>query len=196
MRKLYTTVAVLVLSLSVGLTALAQGKMDHKGSAKAGCASCDKSCATPEQMKKFKADSIDLRQEMMNKRFDLQRENLKDAPDSAKVTAIKAEIETVKAKLMAMKTAAKLPDSACSCLEDCPLMDGSCGKCGTAGKCSCECCKKAGSCAKCTDCKDCKNCADCSCAKCSKKAGCDSCNKKKPAGKAAKKCSNCDKSGK
>jgi len=75
MKKLYAAITILAISLSVGVTAMAQGKMSGKSSQKAGCASCQKGGATPEQMKKFKADSIDLRQEMMNKRFDLQREN-------------------------------------------------------------------------------------------------------------------------
>jgi hypothetical protein len=168
---------------------MAQGK-------KGGCGSCDKTCATPEQLKKFKADTIDLRQEMMNKRFDLQRENLKETPDSAKVAAIKADIEAVKAKIVAAKTAAKLPDCACSCLEDCPLMDGNCDQCraGKKADCSCDCCKKAGSCAKCDKCKDCgcKNGKACASCKDCRKSG----SKKKSAAGTARKCNNCDKQGK
>jgi len=169
MKKLYTMITVLAISLAVGVTAMAQGKMAGKGAVKAGCSSCDKSGATPEQIKKFKADSIDLRQEMMNKRFDLQRENLKDAPDSAKIAAIKAEMEAVKIKIDALKTAANMPKSASCCMEDCPLMDGNCDKCNSKKGCD----KKA----KATkDCANCNKAADCGCMNCSKGA-CDECAK-------------------
>src|SRR5512133_2203774 len=118
MKRLYVAVTVFALSLTLGVIAMAQVKKSHK--AKAGCSSCDKSCATPEQMKKFKADSIDLRQEMMNKRFDLQREELKETPDDAKIAAIKADMEAIKVKIDALKTASNLPKSASCCMQDCP----------------------------------------------------------------------------
>jgi hypothetical protein len=197
MKRLYAVIAALALSLTLGVTAMAQGKGAHKGAKKAGCSSCEKAGATPEQIRKFKADSIDLRQEMMNKRFDLQRENLKETPDSAKVAAIKADMEAIKVKIDALKTAAKLPTSASCCQEDCPLMDGNCDKCQSGKGCCCKECKDGKSfaktgkhcrnCDKKSDCccKDC-SCTDCKgagCEKCDKKAGCDKCNK----GKAAKK---------
>jgi hypothetical protein len=171
MKKLYAVITVLALSLSIGVTAMAQGKMSGKTTKKAGCSSCQKSAATPEQIKKFKADSIDLRQEMMNKRFDLQRENLQETPDSAKVAALKAEMEAIKVKIDALKTAANMPKSASCCLEDCPLMDGNCDKC--SGK------------------KGCNMSADCGCANCAKKGGCDKCTKA-----ADCCCKNCSKKGK
>jgi len=171
MKKLYAVITVLALSLSIGVTAMAQGKMSGKSSKKAGCSSCQKSGATPEQIKKFKADSIDLRQEMMNKRFDLQRENLQETPDSAKVAALKTEMEAIKVKIDALKTAANMPKSASCCLEDCPLMDGNCDKC--SGK------------------KGCNMSADCGCANCAKKGGCDKCTKA-----ADCCCKNCSKKGK
>ena len=67
MKRLYVAVAVFALSLTLGVTAMAQAKRGHKTAQKAGCSSCDKSCATPEQMKKFKADSIDLRRNRSNR---------------------------------------------------------------------------------------------------------------------------------
>ena len=157
MKKFYVMLAVFALSLTVGVTAMAQTKKGHKD--KAGCSSCDKSAVTPEQMKKFKADSLDLRQEMMNKRFDLQRENLKETPDSAKVAAIKAELEAVKIKIDALRTASNLPKSACCCMEDCPLMDENCDKCKSG-----KTCDKKSNCDKKS--KSSKNCS-----KCNKSAG-------------------------
>lgn len=164
MKKLYAIIAVLAISLSLGVTAMAHGK---KVANKAGCSSCQKSGATPEQIRKFRADSIDLRQEMMNKRFDLQRENLKDAPDSARVAAIKADMEAIKVKLDALKTANKIPVSASCCKDDCPLMDDSCS--------SKNCCDKQAKSAK--NCNNCNTSVDCGCSDCGKKGGCDKCAK-------------------
>ena len=177
MKRFYAALSVLALSLTVGVTAMAQGKMAGKAVQRAGCSSCDKQCATPEQFRKFKADSIDLRQEMMNKRFDLQREYLKEIPDSARVAAIKADIEAVKVKIDALKTAAKLSDCSGRCLENCALMD--CGDCSCTGG------MAAGKGCGCG--KDCKCGPDCSCASCKKAqkgakkstAGCANCNKNK-----------------
>jgi hypothetical protein len=170
MKKFYAMLTVFALSLTVGVTAMAQTKKSHKESDKTHCSSCDKSAATPEQMKKFKTDSIDLRQEMMNKRFDLQRENLKETPDSARVTAITAEIEAIKVKIDALRTAANLPKSACCCMEDCPLMDGNCDKCKTGKTCDLKDKKEAG-------CSKCNKAAHCGCKECSKKGACDNCKK-------------------
>jgi len=184
MKKLYAVITVLAISLAVGVTAMAQGKMAGKSSQKAGCSSCQKSGATPEQIKKFKADSIDLRQEMMNKRFDLQRENLKDVPDSARVEAIKAEMDAIKVKIDALKAAANMPKSASCCMEDCPLMDGDCDKCSSRKGCNMS--PKASK-----DCSKCDKSADCCCAECNKTAGCDKCTKS-----ADCCCKNCSKKGK
>lgn len=172
MKKLYAVITVLVISLAVGVTAMAQGKMAGKGSNRAGCSSCDKSGVTPEQIKKFKADSIDLRQQMMNKRFDLQRENLKDAPDSTKIAAIKAEIEAIKVKIDALKTAANMSKSASCCIDDCPLMDGNCDKCSSKKGCD----KPAKAAKNCNNCNNCNKSADSSCMNCNK-GDCDKCSK-------------------
>ena len=178
MKKFYTVITVLAISLAIGVTAMAQGKMAGNGAVKAGCSSCNKSGATPEQIKKFKADSIDLRQEMMNKRFELQRENLKDAPDSARVAAIKAEMEAIKVKIDALKTAANMPKSASCCMEDCPLMDGNCDKCSSRKGCdkTAEATKNCNSCNKIADC-GCMHCNKGDCDKCAKAADC-SCSKR------------------
>jgi hypothetical protein len=189
MKRLYATLAVLTLALSIGVTAMAQGKGTAKTAKKAGCSDCAKKCdVSPEQLRTFKRDTIDLRQELMNKRFDLQRENLKDAPDKAKVAALEAEIAGLKEKLVAKRTEAKLPASVCND-KDCPLMGGDCGmgkECGMSGK--------TGVCSKCADCKecrDCKDCKDCACKNCGKAGDCAKCNKKKQPAKAG--CSKCNK---
>jgi hypothetical protein len=169
MKKLYAAITVLALTLAVGVTAMAQGKVSGK-TTKGGCSSCQTSCATPEQIKKFKAESIDLRQEMMNKRFDLQRENLKETPDSAKVTAIKAEMDAIKVKIDELKVTHKMPVAASCCLEDCPLMDGNCDKCSSKKGCD-----KSAKTSK--GCSNCNKAADCGCMNCNKKADCAKCDK-------------------
>lgn len=179
MKKLYAVVAVLALSLSIGVTALAQSKTAGKGIRKPACSSCNKAEATPEQIKKFKLDTIDLRQEMMNKRFDLQRENLKDAPDAAKVAALKADIEAIKVKIDAAKTAAGLPASAACGSMDCPLMDDNCGSCMQGGHKHGKAAKNAKHCNNCNKqvgC-GCMNCGNGDCTKCDNTANC-SCSKK------------------
>jgi hypothetical protein len=181
MKRLFVTVAVLALTLSMGVTAMAEAKKGKKQSKESGCSQCNLS-PTPAQMKKFKADSLDLRQEMTNKRFDLQRENLKETPDSAKVAALKADIEAIKTKIDAMRTADKIPASALCCNGDCPLMDcDGCDKCGSGKSCDKSAKKKAG-------CSSCDKKAGCGCKECSKKKDCGDCKK-------ASDC-NCSKKGK
>ncbi len=191
MKKLYTAIAVCALALSVGVAALAQGKMEPKGSKKGDCCSSTKGDATPEQIRKFKADTIDLRQEMMNKRFDLQREGLKEAPDSAKIDALKAEVTAVKAKIEAVRESSKLPDSVCQ--KVCQMMDEDGSNCNKAGSCGCKQCQNGKSCSDCSSCKDgsckgcnkatsCKNCDKTASCDCSKDGGTCKCSKKGKAG--------------
>lgn len=167
MKKLYAVITILILSLTLGVTAMAQSKQAGKGAKKGSCSSCQKTDATPEQIKKFKVDSLDLRQEMMNKRFDLQRENLKDAPDASRITAIKAEMDAIKVKIDALKSDSNIPVSASCCKDDCPLMD--CGKdCSTKAGCN-----KSAKASK--NCSSCNMNANCGCKECSKKNDCKNC---------------------
>lgn len=188
MRKTYAVIAAIILTLSIGVTAMAQGKGVQKRVKRGGCSDCVTGKVSPEQIRKFKLDTIDLRQELMNKRFDLQRENLKETPDSARTTALEAEIAALKEKIEAQRKAANLPDSICSD-RDCPLMGGDCADCGN-GK-GGDCCTKAGSRANCKECKQCINCTgcrECGCLECAQKTGCGKCNKKQPARAGCNKC--------
>lgn len=180
MKRLYTAIAVLALTLTVGVTAMAQGKMSGKGGQKAGCSSCNSCGVNPEQVKKFKADTIDLRQEMMNKRFDLQRENLKETPDAAKVAAIKSEIETIKGKLESARKAAGISEATCGKM-NCFMMDENCDNCMKSGN---SCNKKANSAKQCNNCDKksdcgCKNCNKGECKNCPDSANCNCAKKTK-----------------
>lgn len=114
MKASVFTLVVLALALAVGNTALA-GK-------DGGCAKCAQNAAQSDQIKKFRQDTLDLRQEMMNKRFDLQRENLKGMPDAAKVAALQAEIAAIQARIGAIRAQSGLPQSG--------KLDGECAAMG------------------------------------------------------------------
>lgn len=129
MKKVTTALTALVLALAIGGTVQAG---HHMGGMNGDCGNCQQAqggAATPtDQLKKFQADTIDMRQEMMMKRFELQRENLKGTPDAAKVTALQAEIKAIQAKITAIREKSGLPE-----------MGKRDGECGTkAGKGGCD----------------------------------------------------------
>ncbi len=200
MRKMYAVMAAIILALSIGVTAMAQGKGVQKRT-KGGCSDCITCNVSPEQVRTFKRDTIDLRQELMNKRFDLQREQLKETPDSTRTATLEADIAALKDKIEAQRKAANLPESICNG-RDCPLMGDDCGKCGSGKGCDSSCCGK-GSCAPCKECRDCqygkkggncatcRDCGDCSCPNCSHKADCAKCGKKQKPSKVG--CDKCNK---
>jgi len=117
MKASVLTLLALALTLAVCGTTLAG--MDG------GCAKCARSAGQSDQFKKFQRDTLDLRQELMNKRFDLQRENLKGAPDAAKVAALQADIAAIRAKISAIRAQSGLPQSG--------KRDGECMGCDRAG---------------------------------------------------------------
>jgi zinc resistance-associated protein len=63
---------------------------------------------TPE-MKKFIADTMPLREEMHAKYIQLQKELIKDKPDTAKVAALQGEVQALRQKMMDARTKAGLP---------------------------------------------------------------------------------------
>lgn len=103
MKISVSTLAALALALTVGGTSLA--------GMNGGCANCAQNVIQSEQFKKFRQDTLDLRQEMMNKRFDLQRENLKGMPDGSKVAALQADIAAIQARIGAIRAQSGLPQS-------------------------------------------------------------------------------------
>lgn len=105
MKKIYSTVTLLALALALGGTAMAQGD--------GGCANCPKGMMPPsanDQFRKFQQETIDLRQEMMLRRFEVQRENLKGTPDAAKIAALGGEIKMIQAKIAEIRVQNGLPD--------------------------------------------------------------------------------------
>lgn len=129
MKKL--SIAVIAFTLAVSLFSIA-----HAGMGGGGCGNCAQNGtgAASEPYRKFQTDTIDLRQEMMTKRFEMQRENLKGTPDQAKIAALQADIRILQAKIQEIRTQSGLPNDKCDgeCsrkYRNCDRTDqGGCGK--------------------------------------------------------------------
>ena len=119
-----------VILATLGLTAVLFGSaVAGNGTGMGGgCGNCPQQSEAPaEANKKFQADTIDLRQEMMTKRFEAQRENLKATPDEAKIASLRAEIKAIQDKIMDIRSKSGLPAF--------NKFDGECGqKMGGSGK--------------------------------------------------------------
>jgi hypothetical protein len=106
MKKMSAAIIAMTLVVSMFGSANA-GTMNGMGG---GCENCPQQGGAPsDPFRKFQADTIDLRQEMMTKRFETQRENLKAAPDAAKLAALKADIKLLQTKILAIRDQSGLP---------------------------------------------------------------------------------------
>ena len=184
----------MVVGLTTALVMLV-ATVVYAGRGGMGMGGCNENVSI-ESFKQFQKDTGALRDEMMVKRIELQREQAKTTPDQAKVASLKQELTGLRTQIHeAGKKYGMFTncDAAADCFSDagCGMMgDGGCGKgCGTG--CGKGCDKQCGA-----DCsKGCgKQCGTECCKDCSK-AGCN----KKAAGKQPKKaagCSSCNKKGK
>lgn len=121
-----------VATLSAALPALAGGM----GGGCGNCGNCPQGAAAPsDPAAKFQADTLSLRQELMNKRFDLQRENLKAVPDAARQEALRSDIRGLQAQIVEIRRQSGLPegklDGECA-----PRGGKGCGSCGQGGGCA------------------------------------------------------------
>jgi hypothetical protein len=141
MKKFFVTVAACALAISIGSTALAQCRKGYD---------CDNCIQGGRQIQadigsvvagetdpylRFKQNTLDLRQEMMNKRFELQRENLNATPDTAKVAGLKAEIRSIQARINVIRLQSDLPETGKRDGE-CFKKDGGCYKQDGLGGCN------------------------------------------------------------
>ena len=117
------SVVMMVLGLTVSLCSIAGA-----GMGRGGCGDCAQGGASTssEPFRKFQAETIDLRQEMMTKRFEMQRENLKGTPDKGKIAALQADIAALQAKIMDLRGKSGLPVDKCD--GECGPRMGGCGK--------------------------------------------------------------------
>lgn len=125
MKKLSVVVVAITLAVSMFSVASAGNRQGMMGG---GCGNCGQQGASSDPFRKYQADTLDLRQEMMMKRFEVQRENLKGTPDSAKVAALQAEIKVLQAKILEVRTQSGLPADKCD--GECNQNIGDCNKRG------------------------------------------------------------------
>lgn len=140
MKKFFTTVTACVLALAVGGTVFAQGRMG-------GCNDCNQgdkgrqASGQTDQFRTFQINTLDLRQDMMNKRFELQRENLKGTPDAVRVAGLKAEVSAIQARINEIRVQSGLSDQGKrdgECFKrdsECFKRDGGCNKQDGLGGC-------------------------------------------------------------
>jgi len=105
MKKLSVLLMVmgLVISLfSIGIAGIGNGM-------NGGCGECAQKGVPSDPFRTFQADTIDLRQEMMNKRFELQRENLKGTPDKGKIASLQGEIRALQSRILDLRGKSGLP---------------------------------------------------------------------------------------
>ena len=126
MKKMSVVVVALGLTLALFSSAIARNGNGIGG----GCGNCPQQSevsAPAGAVQKFQADTIDLRQEMMTKRFEMQRENLKATPDEAKIASLRAEIRALQDKIIDIRSKSGLPAF--------NKFDGECGpRMGWAGR--------------------------------------------------------------
>ena len=138
--KKFTLTAACTMILAIASIAPAQCPNEGcdncgKGKQMNQTAHGDASAGKPDIYRQFRQNTLDLRQEMMNKRFDLQRENLKATPDAAKVAGLKADIRAIQTKINAIRVQSGLPDKGKRDGE-CFKMDGGCNKRNGMGDCN------------------------------------------------------------
>jgi ribosomal protein L29 len=140
MKRIVTVMPAIVLALAMSAIAFAQcggggcGNCAQGGTAGQTPAMSQAPAGEPDPYRQFMQNTIDLRQAMMNKRFDLQRENLKGTPDVAKIAQLKADIARIQTRIGEIRTQSGLADSG--------KLDGECGKMGG------DCFKMNGECGK------------------------------------------------
>lgn len=61
------------------------------------------------QYKKFATETLPIRQEMMNKHFELQKEMLKDKPDAEAIKKLQSEVGELRKKMIDARTKAGIP---------------------------------------------------------------------------------------
>jgi hypothetical protein len=106
MKKILAALTVVVLAAG---TAMAVGPMG--GGMGGGCCGMGKAGAPADTAahKKFISDTMSLRQEMMNKHLEMQKEYVKENPDQSVMTRLRGEITELRTKMMDARAKAGLP---------------------------------------------------------------------------------------
>lgn len=125
-------ISVLVIAVSLAVSMFTLANAGYRNGMDGGCGDCAQAGKPSDQYRKFQGDTLDLRQEMMLKRFEAQRENLKATPDSAKIAALQAEIKVLQAKILEIRNQSGLTSDKCD--GECPQPRGGCDKRGAGVK--------------------------------------------------------------
>jgi hypothetical protein len=126
-------ISIVLLALALGTSLFGTADAGHGNGTEGGCDKCAKATTgiPADPFRKFQADTIDLRQEMMIKRFEVQRENLKGLSDAAKIAALQTDIRTLQLKILAIRSQSGLPADTFD--GECVLTMGGCDKKGMSG---------------------------------------------------------------
>lgn len=100
--------SVVAIALTLAVSLFSRADAGFGNGMGAGCGNCEQQGAS-EPFRKFQADTIDLRQEMMTKRFEVQRENLKGTPDREKIASLQSDIKVLQSKILDIRTQSGLP---------------------------------------------------------------------------------------
>lgn len=107
MRKILAALTVVVLAAG---SAVAMGPKDGGPGMGCGCSmGKGMSAADKAAHKKFISDTMSLRQEMMNKHLEIQKEYIKETPDAAVMTKLHGEAKELRKKLMDARAKSGLP---------------------------------------------------------------------------------------
>lgn len=112
--------SAVVLAFGLAVSLFSSANAGNKNEAGGGCGNCvQQQGALTDPFQKFQADTIDLRQEMMTKRFEVQRENLKGTPDTVKIASLQKDISVLQSRILDIRSQSGLPVNKC---------DGECGQ--------------------------------------------------------------------
>ena len=107
MKKIIALITACTLAVAITGTALA--RTGNGGQPGGGCGNCSQAAVPTDLFTKFQQDTIDLRQEMMNKRYEMQRENLKGTPDTARIALLQADVTALQTKIHDIRAQSGLP---------------------------------------------------------------------------------------
>ena len=107
MRKI--TVGVLLLASAIVMAGMAYAR-SPLGSGSGSCClpDCSSARITTEQWQKYRTDSLGLREQMMTRKFELEKEELQPHPDNTKVARLESEISSLRSSIHDLRTKAGL----------------------------------------------------------------------------------------
>lgn len=109
MRKFIVGALLVASAIVMAGTVYAWGPMGN-GPGSCGQQNCPNAGATTDQWQKFRTDSLSLREQLMTKKFELEKETLQPSPDKTKISGLEIEISTLKTTIQDLRAKAGLSD--------------------------------------------------------------------------------------